>query len=82
MTIDEAYSIIQTLPQNDRDALLTRLIADIEIEESAPHANAEDAWAREIQERIAAYERGELKAYSEEVVIERLRDSLKRRMEQ
>ena len=82
MTVNEAYSIIRALPQNDRHALLTRVIADVELEHFVPHADADEARAHEIQERIAAYERGELKAYPAEVVIQELRDSLKRRTEQ
>jgi putative addiction module component (TIGR02574 family) len=37
--------------------------------QDAPIAEIEAAWAREIEERIAAYERGELQTFSAEDVF-------------
>ncbi len=78
MTIDEAYSMIKAMPLDEKHALLSRLIEDVDLEEGAPHTDAEQGWAREIQDRVAAYDRGELPAYSADDVVRDLRDSLGR----
>ena len=61
MTVDEAYTIVQALPLSDRHMLITRLIDDIDRDEQES-ADAETTWTQDIQDRIAAFDRGEMKA--------------------
>jgi putative addiction module component (TIGR02574 family) len=82
MTIDEAYNIIQTLPIPDRHTLLSRLIHDLDREDSAHDSDAQQAWAKEIEDRIDAYDRGELQAKPWRQVMAELRSSLRRDAQQ
>lgn len=45
-------------------------LAEVMLESlSAPLAEIEDAWAHEIEQRVTAYDRGEIQAYSAEDVF-------------
>ncbi|MGG7055708.1 addiction module protein [Nitrosomonas sp. ANs5] len=45
-------------------------LAEVMLESlSAPLAGIEEAWAQEIEQRVAAYERGEMPSYSAEDVF-------------
>ena len=58
------------LPPQERAALLDRLLMSFQ---SSPDPNLEELWLREAEERLEAYERGELKAVPVEEVFERIK---------
>lgn len=55
----------QELVAEERAELAESLLASIR----EPIANVEAAWADEIERRVAAYDRGEMKAYAAEDVF-------------
>jgi putative addiction module component (TIGR02574 family) len=58
------------LPPQERAALLERLLISFQ---SAPDLNLEELWIREAEERLDAYDRGELKAVPVEEVFDRIK---------
>ncbi len=58
------------LPPQERAALLERLLISFQ---SAPDPNIDELWTREADERLDAYDRGELKAVPVEEVFERIK---------
>jgi putative addiction module component (TIGR02574 family) len=60
------------LPAQERAALLERLLVSFQ---SAPAPNLDELWIREAEERLEAYNRGELKAVPVEAVLERIKQA-------
>ncbi len=57
---------VLALPLQERAELLERLLATFQ---SPPDAQLDELWAREAEDRLDAYERGELKAVPAEDVF-------------
>ena len=66
VTLKELEQQARTLPPDERARLADALLESLR---DAPLADIEAAWDREIEERVAAYERGELEAFSAETVF-------------
>jgi putative addiction module component (TIGR02574 family) len=58
------------LPPNERAELLERLLVSFQ---SAPDSKLDELWIREAEERLDAYDRGELEAVPMEEVFERIK---------
>lgn len=58
------------LAPQERAELVERLLATFQ---SAPDPHLDELWAREAEDRLDAYERGELKAVPAEEVFDRIR---------
>jgi len=58
------------LPPHERAELVERLLATFQ---SPPDPEIDKLWAREAEERLDAYDRGELKAVSVEEVFNKIR---------
>jgi putative addiction module component (TIGR02574 family) len=58
------------LPPQERAELLERLLVSFQ---SAPDPSLEELWIREAEERLDAYDRGELQAIPVEEVFERIK---------
>lgn len=58
------------LPPRERAALLERLLISFQ---RAPDPKLDELWTREAEERLDAYDRGELKAVPVEEVFDRIR---------
>lgn len=65
VSLTEIQRQAQELGLEERAELAESLLASIRV----PIAAVEAAWAREIENRIAAYDRGEMKAYPAEHVF-------------
>ena len=75
MTCEEALAAALALPPVERAELVERILVSFEF----PAPSGEDAsWAREAEDRVAAYERGEMKAVPAEAVFRRLGRSVER----
>ena len=66
MTLKELEIQAKSLPPEDRASLAETLLESLQ---EAPIAEIEAAWDREIESRVAAYDRGELKTVSAEEVF-------------
>ena len=58
------------LPLRERAELLERLLGTFQ---SPPDARLDELWAREAEDRLDAFERGELRAVPAEEVFDRIR---------
>jgi putative addiction module component (TIGR02574 family) len=58
------------LPVPERAELLERLLVSFQ---SPPNAHIDELWAREAEDRIDAYDRGELRAAPAEEVFNRIK---------
>ena len=58
------------LPLQERVELVEQLLATFQ---SPPDPQLDELWARESEERLDAYDRGELKAVSSEEVFDRIK---------
>lgn len=56
----------RSLSAEERSRLVDLLLESLH---DSPLAEVEDAWAKEIQRRVAAYERGEVQTYAAEDVF-------------
>lgn len=56
----------RSLPAEERSRLVDLLIESLH---DSPLAEVEAAWAKEIERRVAAYERGEVQTYAAEDVF-------------
>lgn len=65
-TLRELERQARSLTPEERAQLAELLLESLR---DAPNAEIEAAWDREIEERVAAYDRGELKAFSAEDVF-------------
>lgn len=65
VSLTEIQRQAQELAADERAELAESLLASIR----QPVADVEKAWAREIESRMAAYDRGETKAYPAEDVF-------------
>lgn len=68
-SLDEIYSKAKLLPAEDRASLAARLLEDLD---GPVDEGVEEAWKVEIDRRIAAYERGEVKAVAAGDVLRRI----------
>jgi putative addiction module component (TIGR02574 family) len=66
VTIEELVQQARQLPPEERARLADILLESLQ---EVPSAEIEAAWDREIEARIAAYERGESKTYPAEEVF-------------
>jgi putative addiction module component (TIGR02574 family) len=64
----------RALPPHDRARLAEVLLESLQ---GPPLSDAESAWSQEIEERIAAYDRGDLQAISAEGVFAEARRSIR-----
>lgn len=60
----------QGLPPEDRSRLVDMLLASLH---EAPLAEVEDAWDKEVEHRLSAYDRGEMLALDGEEVLAKAR---------
>ena len=65
-TLMELEQQARALPPHDRARLAEVLLESLQ---GPPLSDVEAAWNREIEERIAAYDRGDLQAFSAENVF-------------
>ena len=73
-TDNDLFAAALSLPVTIRAELAQRLIESLDADEADP--DADEAWAKEIDARIAAYQRGEIKAQPWREVIADIRRSL------
>jgi putative addiction module component (TIGR02574 family) len=66
MTLAELEEQARNLPPEDRARLVEAMLETLQ---DGPSPELEEAWDREIEARIAAYERGESKTYPAEDVF-------------
>ncbi len=66
MTVESITSAALALPEESRAQLVETLLNSLDDSVSAKYW---DEWKVEIAERIAAYDRGEMKSYSREEVM-------------
>ena len=66
VSLSEIEQQAKSLSPDDRARLAEVLLESLQ---STPLSEIEAAWNREIEQRIAAYDRGELKAFSAENVF-------------
>lgn len=66
ITLQELEKHARSLSPEERARLADLLLESLR---ETPLAEIESAWDREIEERVAAYERGELKTFSAEDVF-------------
>jgi putative addiction module component (TIGR02574 family) len=65
-TLEELQTQVRSLSSEERAKLADFLLDSLR---DAPLAEIEQAWEREISERVAAFERGELPTFSAESVF-------------
>lgn len=65
-TLKELEQQVSSLSSEERARLAEFLLESLN---EAPLADIESAWEREIEDRVAAYERGELPTYAAEDVF-------------
>jgi putative addiction module component (TIGR02574 family) len=65
-TLEELQTQARSLSPEERAKLADFLLGSLR---DAPLAEIEQAWEREIEERVAAFERGELPTFSAESVF-------------
>jgi putative addiction module component (TIGR02574 family) len=75
-TDNDLFAAALSLPVTVRAELAQRLIESLDADEADP--DADEAWAKEIEARIAAYQRGEIKAQPWREAIADIRRSLKK----
>lgn len=73
-TDNDLFTTALSLPVTVRAQLAQRLIESLDAGEADP--DADEAWAEEIESRIAAYQRGEIKAQPWREAIAEIRKSL------
>jgi putative addiction module component (TIGR02574 family) len=66
ITVEELEREARSLSPEERARLADVLLDSLR---DAPLAEIESAWDREIEERVAAYDRGELKTFASEDVF-------------
>ena len=75
MTKEQILAEVLALKPSDRDELAERIWQTID---PADRREIDEAWAREVEQRIAAHERGELSTKPMEEVLERLENRPRR----
>jgi putative addiction module component (TIGR02574 family) len=65
-TLEELEALARSLSPEERASLAEYLLQSLR---DAPLAEIEQAWEREIEERTAAYDRGDLPTFSAETVF-------------
>ena len=69
-SVQRIYKEALTLPPAERAALIDRLVSSLD----RPDRGLDDRWAREAEDRLAAYRAGELDAIPAEEIIEEFED--------
>jgi putative addiction module component (TIGR02574 family) len=64
-SLKQIEQLIQSLSAEERAKLAETLLESLHV----PNSEVEAAWAREIEERVAAFDRGEMKDYPAEDVF-------------
>lgn len=64
------FSEALTLPPAERAALIDRLLSSLDRQDS----NLDELWAKEAEDRLAAYKAGELETIPEEEIFEKFKD--------
>jgi putative addiction module component (TIGR02574 family) len=64
--LEEIEQQVRMLSPNERARLVDVLLESLR---ETPLAEIEAAWAREVEERVAAYDRGEVQTYGAEEVF-------------
>ena len=72
---EDILEIARRLPAAERAALVDELLRFLD----KPDAEVDALWAKEAEERLAAYDRGEIEAIDAELVFAELRDRLKKK---
>ena len=69
-SLEELEALARALPAEDRAKLVQSLLQSLQ---APPLADVEAAWAREIEARVAAFERGETIVHDAEDVFAEVR---------
>ena len=72
---EDILEVARRLPAAERAALVDALLRSLD----KPDAEVDALWAKEAEERLAAYDRGEIEAIDVELVFAELRDRLKKK---
>lgn len=64
-SLNQILEQVLALPAEDRAVLVDTLLESLH----SPISDVEKAWAKEIEQRLGAFDRGELSAYSAEDVF-------------
>lgn len=72
---DEIFRAALSLPDEVRAVLAERLLESLDADDQR---EIDARWGREAEERIAAYDRGEIEAFPIDEVFSSLRDRLQR----
>jgi putative addiction module component (TIGR02574 family) len=72
---DDILEVARRLPAKERAALVDELLRSPD----KPDAEVDALWAKEAEERLAAYDRGDIEAIDAEVVFAELRDRLQKK---
>jgi putative addiction module component (TIGR02574 family) len=68
-TADKIFSEALTLSPNERADLIEKLLSSFEL---PPDQSIDELWAEEVEDRIEAYERGEISAKPAKEVFDKL----------
>jgi putative addiction module component (TIGR02574 family) len=72
---EDILEVARRLPATERAALVDELLRSLD----KPDAEVDALWAKEAEERLAAYDRGDIEAIDAEVVFAELRDRLQKK---
>ena len=68
-TADKIFSEALTLSPNERADLIEKLLSSFEL---PPDQSIDELWAEEVEDRIEAYERGEISAKPAKEVFDKI----------
>lgn len=74
ISLNQILEQVRALSAQDRAKLIDTLLESLH----SPISDVEQAWATEVEQRLAAYDRGEVSAYSAEDVFADARRILRR----
>ena len=72
--LEDVLTSAKTLPRSDKAELARIMIKDLE---TSDDVDVEPLWLEEVQRRVEAVERGEMKTYDGDEVLARLRSLIK-----
>ena len=72
---EDILEVARRLPAAERAALVDELLRSLD----KPDAEVDALWAKEAEERLAAYDQGAIEAVDAEAVFAELRDRLKKK---
>ena len=67
-TLDDLHAAVLALPEGERAQLAAKILASLDAD-----PNVEAAWVAEVQDRLAAYRRGEIEPVPAEEVMAKAR---------